>query len=129
MDNKDIINAGNLGNVPDTEFRNEFNGGSSQGQHTGYHHEEDSPNPSDSDYEDDMPVDGRSDIEDIDPHEMGSNDNDELFDEEDAPTLENQSGYIHSAKMIYPPMEIDSDSDDYEDDEDDDFIYRKLNSH
>jgi hypothetical protein len=113
-----------LGNVPDTEFGNEFNVGSSQGEHPGYHHEEDSSNSSDSDYEEDMPVDGKSDIEDINPHEMGSNNDDEFF-EEDAPILDDESGYIYSAKRIYPPMEIDSDLDDYDDD-DDDFVYRKL---
>jgi hypothetical protein len=78
------------------EFGNEFNGGSSQGQHPGHHHEED------------------------------FNHDDEFFDEEDAPASDNESCYIYSAKMIYPPMEIDSDSDDYIDEEDDDFVYCKL---
>ena len=59
-----------------------------------------------------MPVNGGSDIEDVDPHQMVFEDDDHLFDEEeDQLTLDDESGYMYSAKMIYPPMEIDSDSD------------------
>lgn len=107
---------------------------SHRGGHPGYDHEDSSgssdssdSSSSDSDYEEDMPVNGGSDIEDVDPHQMVFEDDDHLFDEEeDQLTLDDESGYMYSAKMIYPPMEIDLDSDDYDDDEDVDFVYCKL---
>ena len=77
-----------------------------------------------------MPVNGGSDIEDVDPLQMVFDDDDQLFDaEEDQLTLDDELGYMYPAKMIYPPMEIDSDSDDFDDDEDVDFVYCKLISH